>query len=68
MMDEQKQTLDINKRRELVYELQRVWAQNLWSFYLPLPDSPYINTAKVRGYYPVGGWSAAAWKYVWLAE
>ena len=68
LMEEQRRTMDVNKRREVLYELQRVWAQNIWKLNYPDPDSAIINSGKVRGYSPIPGWSAGSWKYVWLAE
>jgi len=68
LMEEQRRTIDVKKRLELIHELQRVWAQGLWTFHYPIPDTPVINTPKVRGYNPIPGWNGGTWKYVWLAE
>jgi len=68
LMEEQKRTVDVKKRLELVHELQRVWAQGIWHWNFPIPDSPIVNRERVRGYNTVGGWSGGSMKYVWLAE
>jgi len=68
LMDEQKVTTDVPKRLKLIHEIQRIWAQNIWTYYPPVPDSPIITRKRVQGYNPAAGWSGGTWKYVWLAE
>jgi ABC-type transport system substrate-binding protein len=66
LMEKQRQTLDLNERKKLVHDLQRIWARNLWTFYYPVPDSPVIANRKVHNFIPTPGWNAGVWKYVWL--
>jgi ABC-type transport system substrate-binding protein len=70
LMDEQRGILDNAQRLKKVHELQELWAQNLWSFYYPVPDSVIVNTKQVgtNSYNPIAGWNAGAWKYVWMKE
>ena len=68
LMDRQRRTLDLAERRKVVHDLQRLWAQNLWTFYFPVPDSAIIANKSVQNFVPTPGWNAGVWKYVWLDQ
>jgi len=65
VMDKQRVTQDRNARRDLVYDMQKRVAKNVWNFYWPAPDSPVVANKKVHNFRPPPGWNWNAMKYVW---
>jgi peptide/nickel transport system substrate-binding protein len=63
--EKQAVTLDRNARRELVYDMQKRMAKNVWDFYWPAPDSPVVSSKKVHNFRPPPGWNWNIMKYVW---
>ncbi|MGE3856440.1 MAG: ABC transporter substrate-binding protein, partial [Dehalococcoidia bacterium] len=61
----QRLTQDRNARRELVYDMQKRWARNVFQFYWPAPDSPVVSSKKVHNFRPPPGWNWNIMKYVW---
>ena len=65
VMDKQRVLQDRNARRELVYDMQKRMAKNVWNFYWPAPDSPMVSNKKVHNFRPPPGWNWNIMKYVW---
>ena len=65
VMDKQQFTQDRNARRELIYDMQKRVAKNVWNFYWPAPDSPVVSNKKVHNFRPPPGWNWNVMKYVW---
>ena len=65
VMEKQRITQDRNARRELVYDMQKRMAKNVWNFYWPAPDSPVVSNKKVHNFRPPPGWNWNVMKYVW---
>jgi peptide/nickel transport system substrate-binding protein len=61
----QRLTQDRNARRELVYDMQKRWARNVYQFFWPAPDSPVVSNKKVHNFRPPPGWNWNIMKYVW---
>ncbi len=65
VMEKQRLTQDRNARREVVYDMQKRMAKNVWNFYWPAPDSPVVSNKKVHNFRPPPGWNWNIMKYVW---
>ena len=65
LAEKQRITQDRNARRELVYDMQKRMAKNVWTFYWPAPDSPVVSNKKVHNFRPPPGWNWNIMKYVW---
>ena len=63
--EKQRITQDRNARRELIYDMQKRWARNVFNFYWPAPDSPVVSNKKVHNFRPPPGWNWNIMKYVW---
>ncbi|MGE3856353.1 MAG: ABC transporter substrate-binding protein [Dehalococcoidia bacterium] len=63
--EKQRLTQDREARRELVYDMQKRWAKNVWNFYWPAPDSPVVSNKKVHNFRPPPGWNWGIMQYVW---
>ena len=63
--EKQRVTQDRNARRELVFDMQKRMAKNVWDFYWPAPDSPVVSSKKVHNFRPPPGWNWNIMKYVW---
>ncbi len=63
--EKQRVTQDRTARRELIYDMQRRMARNVWSFYWPAPDSPIVSSKKLHNFRPVPGWNWGSMKHVW---
>ena len=61
----QRITQDRNARRELVHDMQKRWAKNVWDFDWPAADSPVVSNKKVHNFRPPPGWNWNIMKYVW---
>ena len=65
LAEKQRLTQDRNARKELVNDMQKRWAKNVWNFYWPSPDSPVVSNKKVHNFRPPPGWNWNIMKYVW---
>jgi len=65
VMEKQRLVLDREARREMVYDMQKRMAKNVWNFYWPAPDSPRVSNKKVHNFRPPPGWNWNIMKYVW---
>ncbi|MEI7925037.1 MAG: ABC transporter substrate-binding protein [Chloroflexota bacterium] len=65
LAEKQRLTQDRNARKELVADMQKRWAKNMWNFYWPAPDSPVVSNKKVHNFRPPPGWNWNIMKYVW---
>jgi len=65
VMEKQRVVLDRNARREMIYDMQKRMAKNVWNFYWPAPDSPIVSNKKVHNFRPPPGWNWNIMKYVW---
>ena len=63
--EKQRLTQDRNARKELVGDMQKRMAKNVWNFYWPAPDSPVVSSKKVHNFRPPPGWNWNIMKYVW---
>ena len=63
--EKQRITQDRNARKELVNDMQKRWAKNVYQFYWPAPDSPVVSNKKVHNFRPPPGWNWNIMKYVW---
>ncbi|MGE3856441.1 MAG: ABC transporter substrate-binding protein [Dehalococcoidia bacterium] len=63
--ERQRLVQDRNERRELVYDMQKRMANNVWDFYWPVADSAVVSNRNIHNWNPVPGWNNAGWKYVW---
>ncbi|MDA0302237.1 MAG: ABC transporter substrate-binding protein, partial [Chloroflexi bacterium] len=63
--EKQRLTQDRNARRELVADMQKRWARNVWNYYWPAPDSPVVSNKKVHNFRPPPGWNWNIMKHVW---
>ncbi len=63
--EKQAVTLDRNARKELINDMQKRMARNVWDFYWPAPDSPVVSSKKVHNFRPPPGWNWNIMKYVW---
>ena len=65
LAEKQRLTQDRSARKELVGDMQKRWAKNVWNFYWPSPDSPVVSNKKVHNFRPPPGWNWNVMKYVW---
>ena len=63
--EKQRTTLDRDARRDLVADLQRRMASNLWTFTWPAADTPIVSHRSVHNFRPRPGWNGGGLRSVW---